>query len=86
MDWERTTDQILMVQFAPGMKGGATGGSKGARRMPGPSKDGAKRASYTRGTNTRARDILLFADARLGLSGRSCPNFCGLMCSEGREV
>ena len=63
MDRERTADQILRVQFAPGAKGIATEGSRGARRLPGASKDGAKRAGYTRGTNTRARDILLFADA-----------------------
>ena len=62
MNRERTTDQILRVQLAPGAKGRATGGSRGARRTPGPSKDHAKRAGYTRGTNTRARDILLFAD------------------------
>ena len=62
MDRERTIDQKLRVQFTPGVKERATGGFRGARRMPGPSKDGAKRASYTRGTNTRARDILLFAD------------------------
>ena len=64
MNRERTTDQILRVQLPPGAKGRATGGSKGARRTPGPSKDDAKRAVYTRGTNTRARDILLFADER----------------------
>ena len=62
MDRERTTDQILRVQFALGAKGIATGGSRGARRPPGASKDGAQRAGYTRGMNTRARDILLFAD------------------------
>ena len=64
MDRERTTDQILRVQFAPGAKGIATGGSRVARRLPGASKDGAKCAGYTTGMNTRARDILLFADAK----------------------
>ena len=63
MDRERTTDQILRVQLAPGAKERATGGSRGARRTPGPGKDDDKRAGYTRGTNLRARDILLFADA-----------------------
>ena len=50
-------DQMLSVQLVPGVKGRATGGSRGARRTPRPSKDDAKRASYIRGTNTRARDI-----------------------------
>ena len=63
MDRKRTMDQILRVQFAPRVKRIATGGSRVARRPPGASKDGAKCASYTTGTNTRARDILLFADA-----------------------
>ena len=59
MDRERTTDQILRVQLAPGAKGRATGGSRGARRTPGQARM-MPSVPVTPGERTRGPETLYF--------------------------